>query len=783
MRRAIVPVNVTALRVSAADATNVTPGFLGRTAAFDKLPYGSGNKASTGDMVWRPLENADSPSPALEPGIHLHWELPEHFKRGALDPDSQAIRFPPVPTRWLVVRSLSVWGGSPGAYGPLQYASWVVESDFVSAELSADANGILRPAIAVPLTASGGTRPYMYMGRVVDAARWDPSNERPEDYLPAYSDPAGKPLYLTAIGFVGAAFSSYYPDCRSVFGFWDTFADVTAVADAIKQNHAIRFRVSYSVIGWLPSPGDDPLTTLPADVTAEYDEYVKHCAAEQVAVTTTPAEVFERITAEKVGWDFSDHAISYTLDKDHRLTSLEVPQATTCAGVLQDVVWRVDEPSVDTPFLGVPDKKKAWPADVEIALGNTTTEAVSALVKSQLPEPHDPGVLASYETLLDALQLGLLRELEPATSLVTLEQALHAKGFTQVDGGHMWTVQAAATPDTANVSAPQLTLPLTLAEELHLLNVAQQAYDGGRDRLVQIRQQLFMDWVIFVKQWVAEPPDPVIPTSALSAFLATSTGGELNAVRDEGARIGLVTYERDPHTGHIVGLSTQDGPETLAGELVAAYETVKVALAEVDSEWQLDAVPAPAYWQPTDPVLLMEGDRLEPLRRNGPTTAIAARADRELIDALELKTDSGTDRVEAKDLGSLPAPPPALPFVDAARALLGEAALLDPQYAGAIAAASGAADPGSLALAIAACQGGESPLDAASAGGLYATVRAPGYRRVENPSESVQAPVALTATFTNAGQIALAPDAVGWSAQTALPEFTAARVDPSCRCG
>ena len=40
--KAIVPLNVAALRVSNPDSTNVTPGagFAGRTAAFDLLPHG-----------------------------------------------------------------------------------------------------------------------------------------------------------------------------------------------------------------------------------------------------------------------------------------------------------------------------------------------------------------------------------------------------------------------------------------------------------------------------------------------------------------------------------------------------------------------------------------------------------------------------------------------------------------------------------------------------------------------------------------------------------------------
>ena len=103
--RAIVPLNVVGLRVSNADDSGITSNFAGRTAMFDKLPHTPGGKqASTGDQIWRTLDQPAAES--LGPGVHLHWELPELFKRGVQDPDTGYIRFPPAPNRWLVSRTL-----------------------------------------------------------------------------------------------------------------------------------------------------------------------------------------------------------------------------------------------------------------------------------------------------------------------------------------------------------------------------------------------------------------------------------------------------------------------------------------------------------------------------------------------------------------------------------------------------------------------------------------------------------------------------------------------------
>src|SRR6202035_235128 len=117
------------------------------------------------------------------------------------------------------------------------------------------------------------------------------------------------------------------------------------------------------------------LQRLPADTRTNYDDYVKHCAAERVPIKTTPTEVFQRLASERFNWDFSAEAISYTLEGDGMLATLQAPEASVCAGSLQDVVWKVEQPSVDTPFLLASNDTPIWSDDVEIAVGNNTTEA------------------------------------------------------------------------------------------------------------------------------------------------------------------------------------------------------------------------------------------------------------------------------------------------------------------------------------------------------------------------------------------------------------------------
>jgi len=792
---AIVPLNVVAVRVSAYDQSNVTPRFKGRTVAFDNLPYQpSAHDASTGDTIARPLA-LNSASDRLGAGIHLHWDLPDFFRRGVQAPGGGPVRFPPVPNRWLVTR----WLGIPGQTG-LRWKSWVVESDYISASAPPDPDGkVQRPAVAVPLgSGADGAAPYSFMGRVLDADGWQ---EQPADYLPNYQGPRGEALHLTSIGFVGPAFSAYYPDCCSVFGFWDSFGDAGAadIFAAINNAASLRFTVGYQVIGWLSDPATDPLTGFADRVRADFDRQVKQSTAENVRVKVDPADVFVTLAEQTMGWVFRKAALSFALHADGTLDTLTAPASTLVAGLAQEIVWDQLHPERDLPFLAADGGAAAWTDAVELTIGNTTPETVSTLVKSHLAPPGGSGVLGNYEFLLDALQIGALRDLEPrGNQLLTLAETLHGSAFSRRFGGLRWTI--APRPDPTKIDSPpaepvEVMLPLTLAEQLHLLNVAQQAYDAGRARLAEQRRQLFMDWVVYVKQAVAlaaDPslPAPVVDTNALSAFLATSGGGELGAVTATGAAVGLVQYALDPVTNHVVAMTTTDIGDTAATRLVAAFGVVKRALDGIKTAdpWILEATAAPPFWLPGDPVLLMSGKRIEPARRNGPDRAIAVRTAAELIDTLVVTTPHGPSfRIGAGQVTGMPSVPAGLRDGAAATALAGEAALLMPLAApllGQVLAAMpgpgnpALPDPTGFAAALRLAQGGQSPLDATTQSGLFARVHASDYVPAPNASVAVTTDsLTLTFGFVNA-TAAYPPNAVGWTVQTALPEFTATRVDP-----
>ncbi|ASU33544.1 hypothetical protein [Mucilaginibacter xinganensis] len=815
---AIVPLNVAAARVNQNDNNKVVGNFQGKTTMFEKMPWNDGTgsyskSASTGDKIFRQLGTAPGGNPLYSPlnqlgtGIHLHWELPDYFKKGSQTDESSAFVFPNAPNRWLVTRYLSIYNQQTSAYDAVTSKSWVVESDYISSTKPDS-----RPAVTVPLpaTPSPGQQPYMYMGRVVDFASWNPATEPASSYLPYYNGIDGQQLYLTSIGFVGAYFSSYYPECCSVFGFWDNFSDVSDVYTAITTEQSpIQFKATYQVIGWLDDPSADPLASITAQVTTQYNQYVSNCTANNTDPVLTPVDFFNTITTQDLKWTFNLADISYTLGNDYQVETLNVPTQTLCAGTVQEVVWNMNANLGTTYFLSSGDSNPSvWSAPTEVAIGNSTEEALSALLKYDMGQTtNDPDITDNYELLLDALQLGLLNDIEKTPNkLIELEEALHQNGFSSLAGGYVWMIADMSEKDSTSAQDEEITLPLELAEQLYLLNKAQKDYDMGRGGLSIMRKQLFMDWIRYVKLYMGETTESYISSSAMSSFIWTSSGGELNAVVNYGNSVGLLQYTLDDVSQAVNGImqpGSTISTSSLAYAVWTSYQTVLSAVVQYNNanpkaNVVLQCGKAPDFYLPQEPVVLMEGDMIEPPQRNGDGDTTYARLSQELLSQLQFSYSAASFTVNATDLANVPVlttnmPAPLQPDV---QTLIGEAFLITPMLAPfvttALAAKGGSNNPavasaGDFTTSLMYAQGGLSPLDitpnpggipAPPAASLFATVYATGYTRASNVNIAVTAPQALQVTFTNAANDGWVPDNIGWNTQLLYPEFTSTRVDP-----
>jgi hypothetical protein len=181
-------------------------------------------------------------SAQLEPGVHLHWALPDGLTRGAhAKPGDDFLTFPAVPDLWLVVR----W--HPPSE-PRKAAEW------------RPPGSVLSPALQFEATFRRGYRAWVVDALTREAVpleSWSPP------------DPAAKRPRLTAVGELeggrleaksGPAEvqnrlfdAAYYPTARNRFGFHDALAGMGPGP------------YSYAVVGWYSRLAEDPLHAAGSD--------------------------------------------------------------------------------------------------------------------------------------------------------------------------------------------------------------------------------------------------------------------------------------------------------------------------------------------------------------------------------------------------------------------------------------------------------------------------------------------------------------------------------------
>lgn len=161
----------------------------------------------------------------LEPGVHLHFILPDAFTHSADGED-----YPAAPNRYAVTR---IWGGHEG--DKLQAKCFIVESDFISLDKS------YGKSITIPFFEDpDDRRKWRYLGRSYPAGQGKEMGDN-EGYLDK----------LTAVGAGDMLFAAYYPNCRSVFGFHDDLSDLP-IQDEIK--------LTYFVMGYFSDETKDPFS-------------------------------------------------------------------------------------------------------------------------------------------------------------------------------------------------------------------------------------------------------------------------------------------------------------------------------------------------------------------------------------------------------------------------------------------------------------------------------------------------------------------------------------------
>ncbi|MGZ8285819.1 MAG: hypothetical protein ACXWUQ_09365 [Allosphingosinicella sp.] len=536
---------------------------------LDALVLNKGAAGSNPFRWWQfsylALSNFRSPEPepfdgALTeqaPGIYLHWTLPTGLRHGKQDRATGAIDYPLVPNRWLVIR----YSGSPTR----QATAWVVENDCpVTGDVpmpgQLGSQYLLDPAVFAQWSASpdprrknSGLTPSSgpLIARIGVAFPLAQWSERDPDAM-----------FLTAMAPGNHLFTSYVAHNAGIFSFHDPL-------DGIASDGSL----AYQVIGWY-SNGD-------SDILADWSK------------AADPAAAWKDLLAE-LDWQVAGDGQS---------------SASLYQGMVFGVPWNAqgDAPTPD-PLADI----RISP-NLDVAVGNNTTDAFSALLNLQLTvKGHDTGSL----TLLKAFQYDLLPILNQINGRALLDWKVRQSWFGSKPGGYGWSL---VPPETGDPS-----VALTADESAALIKLNQDSTDLEAS-LQKLRD---LQWRSHATWWklgqYGKLPFPIrqqLPANVTAAALqqsldlANSDGVAArtrDAMAEVRARIGNVpqplwTGARNPQEAQQQG--------------IAAFST----RPGFSGGHQLKAVPRPRYWRTNDPVVVISGVNAPPV--DAGTLAVRRSAD------------------------------------------------------------------------------------------------------------------------------------------------------------
>ena len=567
-------------------------------------PFTNGNDSNFTQQVNVPPNNV--PSSQYYNGVYLKWRLPKAFTSGTQNNSTGVTTYPLVPNRWLVIRY-------NGALTSRQATAWIIESDFtypVNAPPSPMNASQGASLFAQPTSNTNNTPVGVYIGRNVQLGNWTES---------------GNAIGLTAMGPGNPSFAFYQSQCNNVFSFIDPLygqPDQT---------------LSYLVLGWFSTSANDPLnpgaSVASPNTQSGFTSTIEFNSASAVEIQWTAGTLTDgsgnvlNIATGATGamiettYIYLDPSVSQTtLQLTSTLAIAQAPGCTIIAtaepffvaqlgaldwnlpegtdptltaswsllsGSVNGVQWQ----STQLPPGGTPDGSLN---PVSVAVGNTSVEALTALVAGQASAA---GLTIDAE-LLEAFQLNLLDVLDQPDGAAVLAEKLRASFFQRRNSGYTWSIVDA--PDTTTeVPADELAKE---AAWLATLNQNQQSLDTAELELAALQRQLYLVW------WKYQNWAQAYNGSSAIACLADD-GGSVPA---------SLTNQLEPTTNGSLAwqvLQLQNSIAALAAAVPGGStpEALEAAIALYASNQQLPATRqlkrgmAETFFLPNNPVVLVAG--------------------------------------------------------------------------------------------------------------------------------------------------------------------------------
>lgn len=348
-------------------------------------------------------------------------------------------------------------------------------------------------------------------------------------------------LFLTAIGPADISFAAFAPGVQDVFSFYDEEIVNSEETD-----------LTYAVIGWYSDPDEDPLSDK-KDLTWQ-----------------------ERM--DELKWSVKPSGDT-------------APRRCLFHGMIHTVTWQKSQ------LPQRPLSKNEQVHNVNVAVGNTVIDALTALLKNNSEEKDNNGDESGLD-VLDAFQLDLLDLLDRSDGKIKLEQKIHQAGFNNTPGGSiLWQIVSKEGSD-----GPGKPALITSDQENWLaeLNRNQRDIDLERQQLASNQRELYDLW------WKKSKGDTMQDQGIMPSHYEGSFSDLLNEIQKK-----ILTYKDriDLQKKNILALSTKlpdpDNPDSILAFCKSTLPdtlTIKPNLM-------------PRFWHPLDPVILIQG--LERSQKHG----------------------------------------------------------------------------------------------------------------------------------------------------------------------
>lgn len=382
----------------------------------------------------------------------------------------------------------------------------------------------------------------------------------------AWNEPGGT-MFLSAIGAGDVTFASYQPYGENVLSIHD---DLAGVADADT--------LSYMVMGWYSDPTKD---------------IVKNDGSQQ-------------------GLDDVLQALNWAIANKEQGTAT----TSLCHGMVYGVQW---DKTGGIP----PSNKPSESSDVTLAVGNTSIDALTALIRRQAQ-----GDTTIQPDLLEAFQYDLLSVLSEQDSAAVLDMNIRQAWYGKQPGGFAWDIVDAELQNPAERGKIPPLPPAELQKEaqwLAQLNQNQTAYDE------QLRLLNDMQWQLYAMWWKNGK------AGTLPQFPIGTTQAQFDAALDPTSATSLVSKVRNQIA--LVQSLQATIPIGQTQEELAASIQAYAAAHQLPAQRELKRLARPDFREANDPVVLLAGTG--DTSAKNPTGTLQCRFPDQLVTGFSVTTQSG----------------------------------------------------------------------------------------------------------------------------------------------